>query len=94
MRKENERRIKETERLMIDSDSTSEEEICQEEMSRMTLDRMTENRDYYSNTAIIQSGVCETIQISGRIHVHHLPCDDHHDDQTDDEYDDDPYTQE
>ena len=93
MRKEKERRIKEAERLMIESDSTSEEEICQE-MSRMTLDKMAVPRDYYSNTATVQKGVCGTIQISGRLHVQHLPCNDHQNDQTDEEYDDDPDTQE
>ena len=91
LRKEKERRIKE--RLMVDSDSTSEEEICQE-LSRMTLDKMTEPRDYYSNTAIVQRSVCGTIQMSGRIHIEYFPCDDHHDNQTDEEYDDDSDTKE
>ena len=94
MRKIEERRIKDRERLMIDSDTTSEEDICQE-MSRMTHDKMAAPRDYYySNTATVQSRVCGTIQISGHLHVRHLPCDDHHDDQTNEEYDDDPDTQE
>ena len=61
MRKIEERRIKDRERMMIDSDTTSEEDICQE-MSRMTLDKMAAPRDYYySNTSTVQSRVCGTI---------------------------------
>ena len=60
------------ESLMIDSDS-SEEEICQE-METVTLDQMTETGDYngavYNSTARVENPVCETIQISGRLHVH------------------------
>ena len=68
MRKDEERRIKERERLMMDSDTTSEEDICQE-MSRMTLDKMAVPGDYYTNTATVQRGVYGTIQISGQLHV-------------------------
>ena len=54
-----------------DSDS-SEEEICRQEGA------------VYNNTAMIENAFCETIQISGRLHIRHLPCSDHQDDQGDD----------
>ena len=60
--------------MMIDSSSSysSEEEICQEETS-MTLNQMTE--PCYNYTTAEQ--VCEVIQISGQLHIQHLPCHDH-----------------
>ena len=83
-------RIEETKReiqsLMIDSDS-SEEEICQE-MEAITLDKITDTGDYngavYNSTARVENPVCETIQISGRLHIRYLPCSDHRDEQGDD----------
>ena len=74
---------------MIDSDSSSEEEIGQE-MTMMTLDKMSEPWDCYNNTA---AAVCGNIQVSGQIHFEHLPCGDHPDDQADEE-DDDEYDEE
>lgn len=76
--------MKEKEQLRIDSESSSEEEISQE-MTRMTLERMTEPWDCYNNTA---AAVCGNIQVSGRLHIEHLLCDGHHDDNFDiQEYD-------
>ena len=88
-RREEERRIKEKEmrikeRMMMEteSDSSGEEDICRQEGAVV------------NNTAMIENAFCETIQISGRIHIQHLPCNDHQNNQTDEEYDDDPDTQE
>ena len=81
-----EERKREIQSLMIDSDS-SEEEICQE-MEATTLDKMTKNREcngaVYNSTARVENPACETIQISGRLHIRYLPCSDHRDDQGDD----------
>ena len=91
-RREEERKIKERlreiERLRIESESTSsEEEICQE-MEMVTLDKMTKTRDcngaVYNSTAKVENPVCETIQISGRLYIRYLPCSDHRDEQGDD----------
>ena len=85
---------------MVDLDSSSEEETCQE-MNRLTLDEETEPWVYYEDNffpgdkenlgvesfkddgfGMIKSDqVCGIIQISGQIHIEHLPC---HDDQEDD----------
>ncbi len=73
---------------MIDSDSSSEEEICQE-MTKLDLDKITKPWD----TA---AAVCGNIQISGHLHIEHLRCGEHlenHDEYEyeyrEDEYDDD-----
>jgi len=65
--------------LRIDSTSSSEEEICHE-ITKMALDMITEPWDCYSNTA---AAVCGNIQVSGHLHIEHLPCGDHCDDQAD-----------
>lgn len=59
---------------MIDSSfpSSSEEEICQE-ITSITLNQMTE--PCYNNTSV--EPVCDVIQISGQLHIQHLPCYDH-----------------
>ena len=81
-----EERKREIQSLMIDSDSSGEE-ICQE-MEATALDKMTDTGDYkgavYNSTARVENPVCETIQISGRLHIRYLPCSDHRDDQGDD----------
>ena len=97
-------RKQEKDGLMFDSDSSSEEETCQE-MNRLTLDELTEPWVYYEDNNFIPGDeenldveriegngfgmiksdpVCGIIQISGQLHIEHLPCHDHHDDQEDD----------
>ena len=96
-------RKQEKDGLMVDLDSSSEEETCQE-MNRLTLDEETEPWVYYEDNffpgdkenldvesfkddgfGMIKSDqVCGIIQISGQLHIEHLPCHDHHDDQEDD----------
>ena len=66
---------------MTDSDSSSQEEICQEGA-------------VYNNSAIFQNAVCGTIEISGHLHIEHFPCHDQGDEEKDEEewvedYDDD-----
>ena len=76
-----------------DYSSSEEEEICQE-MERMTLDQMTEPESwdsygavydntvaYDSNTTEAERSVCEIIQISGELHIEHLPCYNHREEE-------------
>ena len=70
-----------------DYSSSEEEEICQE-MERMTLDQMTEPESwdsygavYDSKTTEAERSVCEIIQISGELHIEHLPCYNHREEE-------------
>ena len=88
---------------MVESDSSSQEETCQE-VNRLTLDEETEPWVYYEDNNFIPGDeenldiesfkdngigmnksdpVYGIIQISGQLHIEHLPCDDHHDHEDD-----------
>ena len=79
-------RKQENEKLMEVSDSSSEEEICQD-MNRTTL------REAVPAVMDTNRAGCGIAKISGHLHIQQIPCDDHHDDFTE-EYGDEEYGEE
>ena len=85
-RKIEERRIKERLLLADSSSSSCEDDTAPSDCLGAVYNN--NNSDYYNTTEVANS-VCEIIQISGHLHIEHIPCHDHRDKENEGGNDDD-----